>query len=593
MAGAFDFYVDESLLRRLLSDDPESETGDGSAAGTQKNSRSRNANKNGRNKPSAPAAGEPSAILQPDPAPLTPEGPAVAEATAAEHSVPLQAGTEQPSAAVAEHVTPHQVLTGIEHWREADEHFAAARYAEAAESYALCEAPQDPALAASLRHNIGIARYYAGDLEASIDALQQAVELAPQSAQARLALGLALLDAGRPSEALDQFEHAGSGAYIVDAARAHCRALFALNRFEEAEDAIQVVLGELPRDWNALEALMAVRLARRDRPGAAEAAAALLKENPDAQNALQVLASAGDQVESAERLAASGNLDHETKAGLVALFQNAGQYSRAAELGRELLEAEQQPEVRFDLLLNLAEALQNLELPQEAFDTYRQALEIRPEDATVLWNTAVLAEQAGDRDEAVRLLTRALEVRPEWDAAALRLATLLAELDRNEEAAAAFAKCIEIREDWPEALYEYGLVLRRLDRVDDAQEAILKAVHLKPEQTAWIQALERIAIERDDALVALDCHEKLTQDATPDAESAEMAYNLGLVLQQESEPELAAKCYLKALESRPDFEDALLNLGHALFEMGREPEARACWSKAIHLNPELAVGYFE
>lgn len=600
MAGAFDFYVDESLLRRLLSDDPDPETGDGSPAAAQKNSRSKaaqtapavggkNTARNGR-KTSAAAVQEPAAVLQPDPAPqLALE----AAESPSQQQLPPQSEPLEPGSAVAEHITPQAFLAGVEHWREADEHFAAARYAEAAASYALCEAPQDPALAASLQHNVGLARYYAGDLDASIAALRQAVELTPESTQVRLALGLALLDAGSPSEALDQFEHAGSGPSVVDAARAHCRALFALNRFEEAEDAIQVVLGELPRDWNALEALMAVRLARRDRQGAAEAAAALLKENPDAQNALQVLASAGEQVESAERLAASGNLDHGTKAGLVALFQNAGQYSRAAELGRELLEAEQQPEARFDLLLNLAESLQNLELPQEAFDTYRQALEIRPEDAIALWNAALLAEKAGDRDQAAQLLTRALEARPDWDAPALRLATLLAEQERNEEAAAAFAKCIELREDWPEALYEYGLVLRKLDRIDDAQEAILKAVHLKPEQTEWIQALERIAIERDDALVALDCHEKLTQDATPDAESAEMAYNLGLVLQQESEPELAAKCYIKALETRPDFEDALLNLGHALFEMGREPEARACWSKAIHLNPELAVGYFE
>ncbi|BDC52701.1 hypothetical protein F183_A50160 [Bryobacterales bacterium F-183] len=586
MAGAFDFYVDESLLRRLLSDDPEPDTGDGSpAAGapSAKSSRNRNSGKSRSVAAPAAAAVEPAAVMQPDLAPVA------AAVSAEEPAVAAETPVQQDPAAVAEAVTPHAFLMGVEHWREADEHFAAARYAEAAESYLRCETPQDAALAASLQYNIGIARYYTGNISDSVTALQQAVELSPESAQARLALGLALLDSNRPAEALDQFELAANG---IDAARACCRALFALERYEEAEDAIQVVLDELPGDWNALEALMAIRLARRDRQGAAEAATALLKENPDAQNALQVLASAGEQVESAERLAASGNLDQETKAGLVALFQNAGQYSRAAELGRELLEAEQQPGVRFDLLVNLAESLNNLELPQEALDTYQRALEIRPEDAATLWNAALLAEKAGDRDQAVDLITRALEVRPDWDAASLHLAVLLGELGRYDESASAFARCIEMRPEWPEALYEYSLILRKLDRIDEAQEALLQAVHLKPDQTVWIQALERIAIERDDALVALDCHEKLLQDAA-EAETAEVAYNLGLVLQQESEPELAAKCYLKALETRPDFEDALLNLGHALFEMGREPEARACWSKAINLNPELAVGYFE
>ena len=49
---------------------------------------------------------------------------------------------------------------------------------------------------------------------------------------------------------------------------------------------------------------------------------------------------------------------------------------------------------------------------------------------------------------------------------------------------------------------------------------------------------------------------------------------------------------VNSLEHKPDFGLALLNLGHALRELGREEEARACWGKAIRLDPSLAAGYF-
>ncbi len=49
---------------------------------------------------------------------------------------------------------------------------------------------------------------------------------------------------------------------------------------------------------------------------------------------------------------------------------------------------------------------------------------------------------------------------------------------------------------------------------------------------------------------------------------------------------------MQALEKKPQFGEALLNLGHALSAMNRDNEARACWSKAIEIRPEFAVGYF-
>ena len=50
--------------------------------------------------------------------------------------------------------------------------------------------------------------------------------------------------------------------------------------------------------------------------------------------------------------------------------------------------------------------------------------------------------------------------------------------------------------------------------------------------------------------------------------------------------------YRDAVEKRSDFPNALLNLGHALRDSGKEEEARQAWSQAVTVDPELAAKYF-
>ena len=54
----------------------------------------------------------------------------------------------------------------------------------------------------------------------------------------------------------------------------------------------------------------------------------------------------------------------------------------------------------------------------------------------------------------------------------------------------------------------------------------------------------------------------------------------------------AADCYQLAVDKKPDFTDAMLNLGHALKAVGKEEEAKQMWSKAVTVDPELAGKYF-
>jgi tetratricopeptide (TPR) repeat protein len=72
----------------------------------------------------------------------------------------------------------------------------------------------------------------------------------------------------------------------------------------------------------------------------------------------------------------------------------------------------------------------------------------------------------------------------------------------------------------------------------------------------------------------------------------EIFYNTGLLSQQLNNPEDAARFYRLALDARPDFAEAKLNLGHVLQLLGHKDEAQACWVQALEVKPELARGYF-
>ena len=74
--------------------------------------------------------------------------------------------------------------------------------------------------------------------------------------------------------------------------------------------------------------------------------------------------------------------------------------------------------------------------------------------------------------------------------------------------------------------------------------------------------------------------------------SAEVLYNTGLMYEKAGQLDKAVRLYRDALAQQPDMPEALLNLGRILESNGKSEEARACWSKALEVEPALAQGYF-
>src|SRR6185312_15096066 len=104
-------------------------------------------------------------------------------------------------------------------------------------------------------------------------------------------------------------------------------------------------------------------------------------------------------------------------------------------------------------------------------------------------------------------------------------------------AAEAFELSLVKKSASPEALYNLGLALSSAGNFDAAIDNFKKAAKLDPASKDCLQALEEAAIQKGDGVLALECHEKLVLAG---AETPELSYNLGVLLQGSNEPEAAA-----------------------------------------------------
>src|ERR1019366_8410628 len=99
-----------------------------------------------------------------------------------------------------------------------------------------------------------------------------------------------------------------------------------------------------------------------------------------------------------------------------------------------------------------------------------------------------------------------------------------------------------------------------------------------------LRCLASIALEQQDYEQALTLHKQLVDLGEP---SSDLLYNLALLLHKRGRAGEAVRRYRQALELRPGFPQALLNLGHALMTLGKHEEAQAAWQTALRGNLEL------
>lgn len=144
--------------------------------------------------------------------------------------------------------------------------------------------------------------------------------------------------------------------------------------------------------------------------------------------------------------------------------------------------------------------------PKAALPLFREVMELDPGDSALAGRVASLAEEAGQPEEARRLLEAAVNQHPETEGPALALAGFL--ISRQNDSVQAFAEALDqvrkLRAKFPGSVEVCGLAVRlhvNDQRRDEAQEAVRQTIargNHRPAAWMRLAGIAREAFPLDD-----------------------------------------------------------------------------------------------
>jgi tetratricopeptide (TPR) repeat protein len=294
---------------------------------------------------------------------------------------------------------------------------AAGRYAEV-ESAARALAAQQPDSGLSWKV-LGVSLRLQG--KEALPVLERAAQLLPDDPEAHSNLGNALLDVGRPDDAVASYR----------------RALLLNPDYPEAHNNLGAALRARGQLEDALDSF------RR---------AVALKP---------------DQAETHSNLGAALRALHRLDEALAS-------YRRALALQPDAPETHN----------NLGNALLMLGRLEDAVASYRRALLLKPDYAESHNNLGNALRGLGQLDEAVAHCRRALELKPEFAEACNNLGNALLGLGQLDEAVASYRRALEFKPDYAETHSNIGMALRLLGRSAEAEASCRRACEINPNLAA-------------------------------------------------------------------------------------------------------------
>lgn len=218
----------------------------------------------------------------------------------------------------------------------------------------------------------------------------------------------------------------------------------------------------------------------------------------------------------------------------------------------------------------------------EAVGLCERGLAHAPGDPMLNHLLAAVRFAKGEIAPARRHIEASLAWRPD-NAAARLLAARLARAQQDFDAALAHLDHATALKPQRDVFVEKARTLElagRKAQAREAWEAILKVVPQHQEATA---RLGHLAWQDGDLSGAVRLLERATASEAP----ASVWFDLGVARQDLRDHDGAAGAYRKAIELKPDYAEAALNLGIALQEGGATDAAMSAFARAYALRPQL------
>ncbi|AKJ37666.1 tetratricopeptide repeat protein [Methanosarcina barkeri] len=223
-----------------------------------------------------------------------------------------------------------------------------------------------------------------------------------------------------------------------------------------------------------------------------------------------------------------------------------------------------------------------LNLPLEAEEQYKLALDLDPNDESTHYNYGNLLKQIGRLDEAEEQYKLALKADPKNVNTHYNYGILLFNMGRLDEAEEQYKLALNSDSNDASTHYNYGILLKQIGRLDEAEEQYKLALDLDPndESTHYnygnlLKQIGRLDEAKEQYKLALDS----------DPNDASIHSNYGILLFNMGRLDEAEEQYKLALDSDPNDAGIHSNYGILLFNVGRLDEAEEQYKIAIELDP--------
>ncbi len=221
-----------------------------------------------------------------------------------------------------------------------------------------------------------------------------------------------------------------------------------------------------------------------------------------AQRAYQIAVYVGARQAALDAAVLWADVDSENRMALQASaveLARAGRLQEAAARMNRVLELKGR--TSFDFLAVNAAELTNDER-QGLLDTFDEALKKYPGDSSLLLGKAILLQQQGETDAALRLCNQLLRKNPELAKAIVLKARLLARMDKAGEALSLLSKSLDKNLENTRMRLLYARILISQEQLPAAQKQFEELVELSPYDGDMLMSLALITLEnnlQDDA----------------------------------------------------------------------------------------------
>ena len=144
----------------------------------------------------------------------------------------------------------------------------------------------------------------------------------------------------------------------------------------------------------------------------------------------------------------------------------------------------------------------------EALESYKKALEIKPDYAEAYFNMGVVLKENGDSEAAIDSYKKALTIKPDYAEAYNNMGNIFKDNNNPEAAIDSYKKALTIKPNYAEAYNNMGNALKDSNDPEAAIDSYKKALTIKPNYAVAYHNMGIAQNDKGDLEAAIDSYKK-------------------------------------------------------------------------------------